>query len=109
MQGTTEKQHTKYEDSKFQETQEQEIRNIVEDINIINRKLTLIDTAFLRDDLAAPDYPGHRSYHLDRRESDKIMKDYKLSGTKVIIGIAITFIIGLLSSGLISKLSSLLG
>lgn len=79
--------------------------NIHEEIEDIKRKLVQIDTAFLRDDLSAVDYPGHRIDHLERRKSSKIISEYKVSGTKVIIGVIITFIIGLLTSGFLVRLS----
>ena len=79
--------------------------SIHEEIENIKRKLIQIDTAFLRDDLAAVDYPGHRGDHLDRRKSSKIISEYKVSGTKVIIGIMVTFIVGLITSGFILRLT----
>ena len=84
-----------------------EIRNLVKEVEDINRKISLMDTAFLRDDLSSPDYPGHRSFHLERRASDKIISEYKISGTKVIIGIVITFMLGLIASGLVAKLANI--
>jgi len=81
---------------------------IHEEIENIKRKLIQIDTAFLRDDLAAVDYPGHRIDHLDRRKSSKIISEYKISGTKVIIGIVITFLVGLITSGFILRLTEVL-
>lgn len=78
--------------------------DVHEEIEQIKRKLVQIDTAFLRDDLAAVDYPGHRIDHLDRRRSSSIMTEYKVSGTKVIIGLVITFLVGLLASGVVTRI-----
>jgi len=79
--------------------------NIHEEIEAIKRKLIQIDTAFLRDDLSSVDYPGHRVDHLDRRKSSTIISEYKVSGTKVIIGIVLTFILGLIASGFILRVT----
>lgn len=81
---------------------------IHEEIENIKRKLIQIDTAFLRDDLQAVDYPGHRLDHLDRRKSTKIISEYKASGTKVIIGVLLTFIMGLIASGFIARLTEVI-
>ncbi len=78
------------------------------EIEDIKRKLIQIDTAFLRDDLAAVDYPGHRIDHLDRRKSSTIVSEYKVSATKAIIGLVVVFLVGIVSSGLVSKLQVLL-
>ncbi len=80
-----------------------------EEIEAIKRKLIQIDTAFLRDDLLAVDYPSHRLDHLDRRKSRTILSEYKISGTKVIIGILITFLVGIMTSGFIVRLTEVLG
>lgn len=118
MQDTTERQHLKqatdsiankfldsinyYHDCEY----EAEIKRLIKDVEDINRKILLMDTAFLRDDLSAPDYPGHRSFHLERRESDKIISEYKISGTKVIIAIVLTFMLGLIASGFLAKITA---
>jgi len=68
---------------------------IHEEIEAIKRRLVQIDTAFLRDDLMGVDYPSHRLDHLDRRKSRTILSEYKVSGTKVIIGIVLTFLVGI--------------
>lgn len=82
---------------------------IHKDIEDIKRKLIQIDTAFLRDDLASVDYPGHRIDHLDRRKSSTILNEYKVSATKVIVTIVTTFLIGIMSSGLVSKILEIFG
>ena len=76
---------------------------IHEEIEAIKRKLILIDSAFLRDDLAAVNYTGHRFDHLEKARSNLLISEYKASGTKVIIGIIITFVIGLMSSGFLHR------
>jgi len=81
---------------------------IYAEIEDIKRKLIQIDTAFLRDDLASVDYPGHRVDHLDRRKSSTIISEYKVTGTKAIIGIVTVFVFGIMTSGFITKLSELL-
>lgn len=120
MQDTTERQHLKQTTdaiaNKYLDSvscypacgNAAEIRNLVKEVGDINRKISLMDTAFLRDDLSSPDYPGHRSFHLERRASDKIISEYKISGTKVIIGSVVTFMLGLIASGFVAKLANIL-
>jgi len=76
---------------------------IHDDIESIKRKLLLLDTAFLRDDLNAIDYSGHRKDHLERKRANTILSEYKISATKVVITIVVTFLVGALSSGFVSK------
>lgn len=74
-----------------------------EEIESIKRKLVLIDTAFLRDDLSGIDYPSHRKDHLDRQKTKAIITEYKISSTKVLLGIVITFVLGLVASGFLAR------
>ena len=115
MQDTTERQHLKrttdHTSSKYSDNipccpvcgNVSVVTELVKEVEDIN-----INSAFLRDDLSSPDYPGHRSFHLERRASDKIISEYKISGTKVIIGIIITFMLGLIASGFVAKLANIL-
>jgi hypothetical protein len=80
---------------------------IQEELEDIKRKIVQIDTAFLRDDIEGIDYPGHRKDHLDRRAADTIISGYKVSATKVVISIVTTFLVGLLASGFIVKLTAI--
>ena len=120
MQDTNERQHLKrttdHTSSKYSDNipccpvcgNASVVTELVKEVGDINRKISLMDTAFLRDDLSSPDYPGHRSFHLERRAVDKIISEYKISGTKVIIGIVITFMLGLIASGFVAKLANIL-
>lgn len=82
---------------------------IQEELEDIKRKIIQIDTAFLRDDLLGIDYPGHRKEHLERRTADIIISEYKVSTTKIILGIIVTFLVGLVASGFLTKISTALG
>lgn len=80
------------------------LETIHSELEDIKRKLVQIDTAFLRDDLLGIDYPGHRKEHLERRTADIIISEYKVSATKIVIGIVVTFVVGLLASGFVEKI-----
>jgi len=79
--------------------------HIKEELEEIKRKISLIDSAFLRDDILGIDYPGHRKEHLARRVTDNLISEYKLSATKVILAAIVVFILGLLSSGFVHNLA----
>lgn len=74
-----------------------------DEIETIKRKLVLIDTAFLRDDLSGVDYGSHRKDHLERQKTKAIITEYKISSTKVLLGIVITFVLGLVASGFLAR------
>ena len=76
-----------------------------DEIEAIKRKIVLIDTAFLRDDLSGVDYTSHRKDHLDRQKTKAIITEYKISSTKVLLGIIVTFVLGLLASGFLLKVA----
>jgi hypothetical protein len=82
------------------------LEKIQEELEDIKRKLIQIDTAFLRDDLLGIDYPGHRKEHLERRRADIVISEYKVSATKIALGIIVTFLMGLLASGFITKMAA---
>lgn len=82
---------------------------IRDELEYIKRKIIQIDTAFLRDDLLSVDYPGHRKEHLERRTADIIISEYKVSATKIILGIVVMFLIGLVASGFITKMATAIG
>ena len=76
-----------------------------DEIEAIKRKLVLIDTAFLRDDLSGVDYGSHRKDHLDRQKTKAIITEYKVSSTKVLLGIVVTFVLGLVASGFLARIT----
>jgi hypothetical protein len=75
---------------------------------IVERQQAEHASAFPVNDLHKPDFDGHRRSHVSMSKNHEIVESYKNEATKKIIGIAVVFIIGLLSSGLISKLIPLI-
>lgn len=61
--------------------------------------------AFVENDIHKPDYDGHRKDHIKLKKQEEIMASYKSDMTKRILGIIITFVIGLITTGLVSKMS----
>lgn len=83
-----------------------EYANILHDeVEALKRKIVQIDTAFLRDDIQGIDYSSHRKDHLERQKAKAIITEYKISSTKVLLGIVITFVLGLVASGFLSRLT----
>lgn len=82
-----------------------EYANILhEEVESLKRKIVQIDTAFLRDDIQGIDYSSHRKDHLERQKAKAIITEYKISSTKVLLGVAVTFILGLIASGFLNKI-----
>ena len=68
---------------------------------------TLIKNAFILNDINLPDFDGHRNDHRLRKESAKIMENYKISAThKVIAAIVATFVL-LVSTGITAKIQAI--
>jgi hemerythrin len=63
-----------------------------------------VSEAFIKDDLSKPDYHGHRKAHLDMVREAKVVDTYKQDATKKVIGIIVTFVIGLLVAGFIEAI-----
>jgi len=61
-------------------------------------------TAFVLNDLKKPDFDGHRKAHLTLIKASEVMDSYKQDMTKRVIGILVTFLMGLLASGFLSQL-----
>jgi len=61
-------------------------------------------SAFIKDDLDRPDFDGHRKSHIKLVKAEEIVQEYKMDATKKILGAAIVFILGLLSSGVAVKI-----
>lgn len=75
---------------------------------VVERQQLEYMSAFPVNDLNKPDYDGHRKSHTSMAKSQEIMSSYKNEATKKVIGIVIVFIIGLISSGFLSKLTPLI-
>jgi hypothetical protein len=82
-----------------------EIRNRLE---FVERQQLEHITAFAVNDLNKPDYDGHRRSHTELKKSKEILDSYKQDATKKVISIVVVFLIGALSSGVLSKLVELL-
>lgn len=82
-----------------------EIRNRLESVE--RQQLEHI-TAFAVNDLNKPDYDGHRRAHTELKKSKEVLDSYKHDATKNVISIVVVFVVGLLSSGLVTKLIGLL-
>lgn len=65
-------------------------------------------TAFSVNDLNKPDFDGHRRSHAKLVKSDELIESYKQDVTKKILGMAIIFILGLLSTGIFTKIVELI-
>lgn len=65
-------------------------------------------TAFAVNDLNKPDFDGHRRSHTELKKSKEIMDSYKQDATKNVISIVVIFLIGVFSSGLLTKIVGLL-
>ena len=73
----------------------------------LERDNTLIKNAFILNDINLPDFDGHRNDHRLRKESAKIMENYKISAThKVIAAIVATFVF-LVSTGITAKIQAI--
>lgn len=62
--------------------------------------LTRIDSAFVRDDLAEPDYSGHRKAHLSMITATNTLEKFKMDAAMKVVGVVAVFLLGLLGSGL---------
>lgn len=77
-------------------------------LDALERNFDTITTAFPIDDLKKPDYAGHRRQHVEITKGDELMDGYKHDATKQIIVIIVTFVIGLIASGFVTKIAGLL-
>lgn len=75
----------------------------------IEGDLVLLKTAFLRNDLGAEDYDGHRRDHGDRVKSAAVMEEYKQTITKKIINVVLGVALTALGTGIVQMLMSKLG
>lgn len=89
----------------------------VRDINIrlarVEHDVVQIKTAFLRNDLGAEDYEGHRiDHHTRKKDAEKkaeALSNYKYEATRKIIMGAIAVVFTILSFGLGPYLRNFLG
>lgn len=77
-------------------------------IAALERDNTLIKSAFVINDIALPDFDGHRNDHRIRKEAAKVMESYKISATQKIIGAIIGVCVLVFSSGVTTKLQELI-
>lgn len=70
----------------------------------VERKQGEMTNAFLLNDLGLPDFDGHRKDHLAIRKASEVMSRYKIGATEKIIGVIIIAVLGLLNTGILTKL-----
>lgn len=93
-----------------------EKNELIETVREIKRRqvelytsLTAMSKAFPKNDLAEPDFDGHRKDHLQRREGDRILTEYKVDATKKVIWVALALVGALLASGFTEYLKRVVG
>ena len=74
-------------------------RSLAERLNVLERQHEEVNRAFPANDIARPDYDGHRRAHLKMEKANELMESYKVGVTKQILSAAVVFLLGLLSSG----------
>lgn len=78
-------------------------------ISSIDRRLELIDTAFVKNDLGKPDYDQHRKDQLNARKTEETLNKYKFEFTKSLLKWVGVTVAALLLSGVFNKAATLLG
>lgn len=78
---------------------EAQIKNLADRVAALERHREEVDRAFPVNDIARPDYDGHRRAHIKMEKASELMESYKVGVTKQILSAAVVFVIGLLSSG----------
>jgi hypothetical protein len=78
---------------------EEQLKALTERVVVLERHREEVDRAFPMNDIARPDYDGHRRTHVKMEEANKLMESYKVGVTKQILSAAVVFVLGLLSSG----------
>jgi len=81
-----------------------DVRDLAARVGRVEQDVDRIKTAFLRNDLDAEDYDGHRNDHRVRVEQAKTMDDYKQAATKRIIVGAVALAFTIFSFGIESFL-----
>lgn len=80
----------------------QGLQEIQSELGDIKRHLVSLNDAFPKNDLAKPDFDGHRQDHLRRMEEAKTLRDYKNGVTKQVVSLIVVFLVGLLCSGFVN-------
>lgn len=78
---------------------------IREQVEIIERRQAETVSAFPANDLGKPDYDGHRRSHKKLSDNELLMEGYKSEATKKVLGLLVVFVVGLIASGLLSRLT----
>ena len=78
---------------------------IREQVDSIERRQVETISAFITNDLGKPDYDGHRRDHKKLAANEIIMDGYKSEATKKILGLLVVFIVGLIASGLLTRIT----
>ena len=75
----------------------------------IDAQLNRLHTAFLLNDLGAPDYDGHRRDHAERIRQAAKLEDYKRTATKKIISVVLGVILTAAGTGLVRLILEKIG
>lgn len=68
----------------------------------LDKHVAVVHRAFPRNDLEEPDFDGHRTYHVEKKNEKRRIEDYKQSITmKILQGVA-GFVLMLIGLGLAS-------
>lgn len=69
------------------------------DLRMLHQRVTRLEDALPRDDLGKPDFDGHRTYHTDKIESSKTLRNYQQEVTKNLLRAGATILIMTFGAG----------
>ena len=87
--------------SDFVELQD-DVKSINERLSLLEHRHSYVSTAFPQNDLAKPDYDGHRKAHLMMMDDAKVVAGYKQGVTKQILSVIVSVLVTLLLAGVVS-------
>lgn len=69
------------------------------DLRMLHQRVTRLEDALPRDDLGKPDFDGHRTYHTDKIESSKTLRNYQQEVTRNLLRAGATILIMTFGAG----------
>jgi len=69
------------------------------DLRMLHQRVTRLEDALPRDDLGKPDFDGHRTYHADKIESFKTLRNYQQEVTRNLLRAGATILIMTFGAG----------
>lgn len=69
------------------------------DLRMLHQRVTRLEDALPRDDLGKPDFDGHRTYHADKIESSKTLRNYQQEVTRNLLRAGATILIMTFGAG----------